>query len=540
MVNCFIVQGISVTVSVIFNPFRCVFITFISKLDKKMAEQEEETKKSVIFAVDNNRIVFSDSSVPISAQELRSLDKDEEHDDEDSSPKVTSRSVSPEAPSYKPRDMDAESESVSSTHPHQWHGFFRKFKRGPTSTLHGFHPTLHSIKRLTKRSTRKIIETIPTLPDDLDAELHCFEASWTNFSLADLKSATNNFSPENLIGEGGYSKVYKGHLEDGQMIAVKRLIRGTPEEMTSDFLSELGILVHVNHPNIAHIIGYGIEDGMHLVLPLSQYGSLASLLSGKKEKLEWGARYNIAIGTASGLSYLHEACQRRIIHRDIKAANILLSEDFEPKISDFGLAKWLPDQWLNLTVNQFEGTFGYLAPEIFMNGFIDEKTDVYAYGVLLLEIITGRPALDESRKSLVMWAKPLITSKNFEELLDPQLSGSCDLEQLNCIVSVASLCINHIPTERPKMGQVYRMLKGDEGIPDCNKKFQKSISFRKGESVELYDPELLQDDGNKKFQKSISFRKGTSVELYDPDLLQDDLDSLQDDVNDQNQIALEL
>ncbi|KAK9052756.1 hypothetical protein SSX86_029386 [Deinandra increscens subsp. villosa] len=487
---------------------------------------EEETKKSVIFAVGNKRIIFSHSSVPISAEELGALDKDEDHHDEDvtdsqpSSPKVTSRSVSPDqsscspCPSYKSRDMD--SDSVSNTIPHQWHGFFRKFKRGSTSTLHGFHPKLHSIKRMTRRRSRKIIETIPTLPQEDTEFLHCFEASWTNFSLADLNSATDNFSPENLIGEGGYSEVYKGHLEDGQLIAVKRLTRGTPEEMSSDFLSELGILVHVKHPNISHIIGYGVEGGMHLVLPLSQHGSLASLLSGQKDKLEWGMRYNIAIGTASGLSYLHEACHRRIIHRDIKAANILLSEDFEPKISDFGLAKWLPDQWSNLSVSQFEGTFGYIAPEIFMNGLIDEKTDVYAFGVLLLEIITGRPALDESQKSLVMWARPLITSKKFEELLDPQLSGSCDLEQLNCIVSVASLCINQIPTERPKMSQVCRMLKGEEGIPDSSQKFQKRLAFRKGKSIELYDSD------------------------YDPNSLQDDLDSPQEDLNQQNQIALEL
>ncbi|KAI7757632.1 hypothetical protein M8C21_016523 [Ambrosia artemisiifolia] len=468
---------------------------------------EEEKKKSVVFAVGNKRIIFSDPSVPISAEELGSLDKDEDNNDEDeinpepNLPKATSRSASPAnscSPSCKAREID--SDSVSETNSQQWHGFLKKIKKGSTSTLHGFHPTLHSIKRLTRRRSRKIAETIPTLPRDLDAELHCFEASWTNFSLADLKSATNNFRRENLIGEGGYSEVYKGHLHDGQLIAVKRLIRGTPEEMTSDFLSELGILVHVKHPNISHVIGYGVEGGMHLVLPLSQHGSLASLLSGQKGKLEWGVRYNIAIGTASGLSYLHEACQRRIIHRDIKAANILLSEDFEPKISDFGLAKWLPDQWLNLTVSQFEGTFGYLAPEIFTDGLIDEKTDVYAYGVLLLEIITGRPAIDESQKSLVMWAKPFITSKNFEELLDPQLSGSCDLEQFNCIVSVASLCINYIPTERPKMSQVYRMLKGEEAIPDSSKKFQKKPGFRKGKSVELYDsdddPDLLQDDIN--------------------------------------------
>lgn len=170
-----------------------------------------------------------------------------------------------------------------------------------------------------------------------------------------------------MIGEGGYSEVYKGHLEDGQLVAVKRLIRGTTEEMTADYLSELGILVHVNHPNIARVIGYGVEGGMHLVLPLSANGSLSSLLkglffgpildkvflcfftlkntrflcffgficySGEKEKLTWCLRYNIAVGIASGLCYLHEGCQRRIIHRDIKSANILLTEDFEPQVAD--------------------------------------------------------------------------------------------------------------------------------------------------------------------------------------------------------------
>ncbi|KVH95622.1 receptor-like cytosolic serine/threonine-protein kinase RBK2 [Cynara cardunculus var. scolymus] len=477
---------------------------------------EEEPKKKVLFAVGNKRIIFSNPSFTISTEELGSLDKDEDEiESEPASPKASTTSGSSPA-SPKDDTSGSPSSTVSNldpdpdSDPHQWHGFLRKLKKGSTSSLYGFHPSLHSIKRLTRKKSRKLTESIPALPHDLDAELHYFEASWKNFSLADLKSATNNFSHENLIGEGGYSEVYKGHLQDGQLIAVKRLIRGTPEERTSDFLSELGILVHVNHPNISHVIGYGVEGGMHLVLPLSQHGSLASLLRDQKEKLEWGVRYNIALGTASGLSYLHEGCQRRIIHRDIKAANILLSEDFKPKISDFGLAKWLPDQWMHLTVSQFEGTFGYLAPEIFMNGLIDEKTDVYAYGVLLLEIITGRPAVDESQHSVVMWAKPLIASKDFQELLDPQLSGACDLEQLHCIVSVASLCINQSPTERPKMSQVHRMLKGDEGILDCNKKFQKRTAFRKGKSMDLLEEDY------------------------------DDSDLLQDDLNQQNQIALEL
>ncbi|KAK4477964.1 hypothetical protein RD792_017229, partial [Penstemon davidsonii] len=258
---------------------------------------------------------------------------------------------------------------------------------------------------------------------------------------------------ENLIGEGGYSEVYKGHLADGQLVAVKRLTRGTQEEMTADYLSELGILVHVNHPNIASIIGYGVEGGMHLVLPLSPNGSLASLLNGEKEKLAWNFRYNIALGIASGLSYLHEGCQRRIIHRDIKSANVLLTEDFEPQISDFGLAKWLPDQWTHLTVSQFEGTFGYLPPEFFMHGLVDEKTDVYAFGVLLLEIVSGRPALDESHNSVVMWAKPLIISRNIAELVDPILDGAYDWDQANRMVMVASLCIQQDSAERPHMSQ---------------------------------------------------------------------------------------
>ncbi|XP_071695673.1 receptor-like cytosolic serine/threonine-protein kinase RBK2 [Rutidosis leptorrhynchoides] len=489
---------------------------------------EEETKKSVIFAVGNKRIIFSNSCVPISLEDIGSSDQDEDHHDNDEndceqpSPKNTSRSPSPPTSpkddnSCSPSSKTSNAEADPDSSPHQWHGFLSRLKKGSASSLHGFHPSLHSIKRLTRKKSRKLTETIPALPNDLDGELHCFEASWINFSLSELKSATNNFSRDNLIGEGGYSEVYKGHLQDGQLIAVKRLIRGSPEEMTSDFLSELGILVHVKHPNISHIIGYGVEDGMYLVLPLSQHGSLASVLSGHKEKLDWEARYNIVLGTTSGLSYLHEGCQRRIIHRDIKAANILLSDDFVPKISDFGLAKWLPDQWLNLTVSQFEGTFGkilyfyiyiftffsnysYLAPEIFMNGLIDEKTDVYAYGVLLLEIITGRPALDESQKSLIMWAKPLIASNKVEELLDPQLCGACNLDQLNCIVSVASLCIKHVPTERPKMSQVYKMLKGEKGVLEGSNKFQKRPAFRNGKSVDLsdldLDPDLLHDDAD--------------------------------------------
>ncbi|CAN1854121.1 Receptor-like cytosolic serine/threonine-protein kinase RBK2 [Linum perenne] len=173
---------------------------------------------------------------------------------------------------------------------------------------------------------------VPTLSSPLDAELCYLKPSWKNFALWEILAATDNFSRDKLIGEGGYAEVYKGQLSDGQFVAIKRLVRGSsPEEMTMDFLSELGIICHVDHPNIAKLIGYGVEGGMHLVLQLSINGSVSSLLYGPREKLSWPVRYKIAYGTAVGLLYLHEGCQRRIIHKDIKAANILLTEDFDPQ-----------------------------------------------------------------------------------------------------------------------------------------------------------------------------------------------------------------
>nr|GEU53123.1 receptor-like cytosolic serine/threonine-protein kinase RBK2 isoform X1 [Tanacetum cinerariifolium] len=404
-----------------------------------------EVKEGV--TAENNRIMFSDSSISIPTQ-----DKDNYHDDDDddeeeednhhhsdeSSLRGVEDNRSKSEPSSPTNNDAADSSSLrfslsdkaahvdQKTHQKQLGGFLHSLKKAPSATLHTLNPglpSIPSIKKLTRKKSRKLVKNMPELSSQLDADLYCFEASWKNFSLSELKNATNNFSHQNLIGEG-------------------------------DFFSELGILVHVNHPNISNVIGYGVDRGMHLVLPLSRHGSLASLLSGHKDKLDWRIRYNVALGTAAGLSYLHEGCQRRIIHRDIKAANILLSEDFEPRISDFGLAKWLPDQWTNLTVSQFEGTFGYLAPEVFMDGVVDEKTDVYAYGVLLLEIVTARPALDESQQSLVTWAKPLINAKNLEKLLDPHLVNACDLEQLNDMVWIATQCISQGPTDRPKMSKV--------------------------------------------------------------------------------------
>ncbi|MBA0780274.1 hypothetical protein Gotri_004392, partial [Gossypium trilobum] len=328
-------------------------------------------------------------------------------------------------------------------------GFFRLLKKGPGIPSQVLPPLIPKLPL--KRGKKGGEDTVP-LDSALDAELRCLKSSWKNFSLSELQEATNNFShEENLIGQGGYAEVYKGQLKDRKFVAIKRLMKGSPEEMIEDFLSELGIMVHLDHPNIAKMIGYGVEGGMYLVLQLSPHGSLSSLLYGPKEKLTWSIRFKIAVGTAEGLSYLHEGCQRRIIHKDIKAANVLLSENFDAQISDFGLSKWLPDNWTHHTVYKVEGTFGYLAPELFMHGIVDEKTDVYAFGVLLLELITGRRAVDSSQKSLVILAKPLIAENKINELVDPALGNNYDLDQLKCAIATASICINQSSMDRPQM-----------------------------------------------------------------------------------------
>lgn len=307
--------------------------------------------------------------------------------------------------------------------------------------------------------------SMTSLSSDNDSLPLRSKTSWKCFTFHELQSATCNFSSDNFIGSGGYAEVYKGSLADGELLAVKRLTRGrqTEEQRVNDFLTELGIIVHINHPNTARLIGFGVEGGLHLVFEFFPHGSLASLLHGTKSHLlDWNIRYKVALGTARGLLYLHEGCQRRIIHRDIKASNILLAENFDPQISDFGLAKWLPKPWTHLILTAaIEGTFGYLAPEYVMHGIVDEKTDVFAFGVLLLELVTGRLPIDSSQESLVMWAKPLLECRNIQKLVDPCLGNAYNAHQLDVMASIAALCVQQTANLRPSMKQVFQLLNGE-------------------------------------------------------------------------------
>ncbi|KAI5072051.1 hypothetical protein GOP47_0012157 [Adiantum capillus-veneris] len=298
------------------------------------------------------------------------------------------------------------------------------------------------------------------------------------FLYEELAFATNYFNPENIVGKGGHAEVYKGTLSDGRIVAIKRLKKGGSEQVKEqDFLTELGIIGHVTHPNTTPLVGFCVEEGLHLIFDFSSHGSLATWLHGVNTPvLDWLARYKVAVGTARGLHYLHTGCPRRIIHRDIKASNILLGPDFEPQISDFGLAKWLPEQSSQLSVFPVEGTFGYLAPEYFMHGIIHEKTDVFAYGVLLLELITGRLPIDSYRQSLVIWAKPLLESSRIEELVDPRLKEAYDPQEMQSMVLAASLCLQSSAICRPSMGQVLDLLT-DEHSESFNISFSHTDYF---------------------------------------------------------------
>ena len=355
-------------------------------------------------------------------------------------------------------------------HVQQWKSMIDVFKFKSVKKLTAIPLLVAASHELTKKGLNKKLARIRSAEDSIDIDSIPTKPSWRNYGYAELAAATQDFSSENLVGKGGHAEVYKGHLSDGQVVAIKRLMKKDKDfsEQACDFLTELGIIAHINHPNATRLVGFGIERGLYFVLQLAPYGSLSSSLFGS-ECLEWKARYKVAIGVAEGLHYLHHDCPRRIIHRDIKASNILLNDDYEPEISDFGLAKWLPTNWEHHVVYPIEGTFGYLAPEYFMHGIVDEKTDVFAFGVILLELITGRRAVDsDSRQSLVIWAKPLLDSKNVKELVDPKLKENYDHIEMNRVMATASLCVHHLSSKRPFMKKVVQLLKGEETIIDSN------------------------------------------------------------------------
>ncbi|GJN25737.1 hypothetical protein PR202_gb13603 [Eleusine coracana subsp. coracana] len=329
-------------------------------------------------------------------------------------------------------------------------------------------PTMSSALR--RLSIRRPTEPTTTTTDSAHEFCRVVRPTLRTFTLSELKKATRNFSRDNVVGRGGFARVYRGSLPGGELVAVKRLTGG--RDRAEGFLAELGHVVNVSHPNIARLVGVGVDGGEHLVFPFSRLGCLSGKLHGNggaAAAMTWQERYRVAVGTARGLEYLHERCARRIVHRDIKPANILLMDNYEPLICDFGLARWLPAQLTHLQVTVFEGTFGYVPPEYTTHGVFSEKTDVFALGVVLLELLTGRRAVDAAKLSLVAWARQFLDDGEEDEIpkmADPAMGGRYDGKQLRDVAWAGKLCINTSPDHRPRMSQVVQIL---QGVGSCHR-----------------------------------------------------------------------
>uniref|UniRef100_A0A6N2N8Y9 non-specific serine/threonine protein kinase n=1 Tax=Salix viminalis TaxID=40686 RepID=A0A6N2N8Y9_SALVM len=284
------------------------------------------------------------------------------------------------------------------------------------------------------------------------------------FAFEELVKATNGFSSQNFLGEGGFGSVYKGYLPDGTDVAVKQLTIGGGQG-EREFKAEIEIISRVHHRHLVSLVGYCMfETRRLLVYDYVPNNTLHFHLHGVgRLALDWATRVKIAAGAARGIAYLHEDCHPRIIHRDIKSSNILLDNNFEAKVSDFGLAKLALDSNTHVTTRVM-GTFGYMAPEYASSGKLTEKSDVFSYGVVLLELITGRKPVDASQplgeESLVEWARPLlnhaIENEEFESLADPRLEKNYIESEMFRMIEAAAACVRHSASKRPRMGQVVR------------------------------------------------------------------------------------
>ncbi|KAK6264953.1 hypothetical protein SCA6_020387 [Theobroma cacao] len=298
------------------------------------------------------------------------------------------------------------------------------------------------------------------------------------FTLRELVVATDNFNPDCLIGEGGFGRVYKGYIESiDKIVAVKQLDRNGMQG-SREFFSEVLMLSLVHHPNLVNLIGYCADgDQKILVYEYLPNGSLEKHLLDLppgKEPLDWNTRMKIAEGAAKGLEYLHDFAEPPIIYRDFKASNILLDADFNPKLSDFGLAKLGPTGGRDHVSTRVMGTYGYCAPEYAMTGQLTTKSDVYSFGVVFLELISGRRAIDIERPSeeqnLVAWAEPLFKDRQkFTLMADPLLGGNYTVKGLYQALAVAAMCLQEEADTRPLIGDVVTALEFLARPKDSNK-----------------------------------------------------------------------
>ncbi|KAL1169916.1 hypothetical protein V6Z11_A05G178600 [Gossypium hirsutum] len=302
-------------------------------------------------------------------------------------------------------------------------------------------------------------ESIHLHPSDEDhsGDLH-------HFNLATIQAATNNFSRENKLGEGGFGPVYKGEMPNGKEIAVKRLSINSKQGL-EEFKNEVKLIFKLQHKNLVRLLGYCLEeDEKLLVYEYMANTSLDAFLfdSEKCKVLDWEKRSNIITGTARGLQYLHEDSRLKIIHRDLKANNVLLDDDMNPKISDFGTARTFGGNQMEANTERVVGTYGYMAPEYALEGLFSNKSDVYSFGVLMLEILSGKKNRgfyhQDCGQSLLTYAWLLWNEGKGQELIDPNIASNCPIQEVLRWIHIALLCIQDDPALRPTMSSAILML----------------------------------------------------------------------------------
>ncbi|XP_071697865.1 cold-responsive protein kinase 1-like [Rutidosis leptorrhynchoides] len=292
------------------------------------------------------------------------------------------------------------------------------------------------------------------------------------YSYKELKYATDDFSPANKIGEGGFGPVYRGRLRHGEDAAIK-VLSAESKQGAREFLTEIKVISQIEHENLAKLCGCCVEgDHRILVYDYIENNSLAQTLLGKGHssiQFSWRTRTKICTGIARGLAFLHEEVRPHIIHRDIKASNILLDKDLTPKISDFGLAKLIPANMTHVST-RVAGTIGYLAPEYAIGGQLTRRADVYSFGVLLVEIVSGRC----NTNSLLPFDEQFILERTWYlyernelvELVDTAMYGDFDAEEACRYLKIGLLCTQDNPKLRPVMSTVVKMLSGEIKIDD--------------------------------------------------------------------------
>ncbi|PKI45351.1 hypothetical protein CRG98_034269 [Punica granatum] len=286
------------------------------------------------------------------------------------------------------------------------------------------------------------------------------------YTSKDIIKKLETLTEEDIIGSGGFGTVYRLAMDDGNVFALKRIVKMN-EGFDRFFERELEILGSTKNRYLVNLRGYcNSPTSKLLIYDFLPGGSLDEALHERGEQLDWETRLNIILGAAKGLAYLHHDCSPRIVHRDIKSSNILLDANLEARVSDFGLAKLLEDEESHITTI-VAGTFGYLAPEYMQSGRATEKTDVYSFGVLVLEILSGKRPTDaafiEKGLNIVGWLNFLEKENRQREILDPNCEG-VQLESLDALLSIAIRCVSS-PEERPTMHRVVQLLESEVMTP---------------------------------------------------------------------------